>query len=94
MLCFRRTCPFGLPDNADATDNVVIASIGHALKVATAGTAEAPLPATIAALLAELERDERRAQARRRTVPRRPRATRVAVVEPRPGAAAEAPAAL
>lgn len=66
MLCFRRTCPFGLPDDAEAGDDVVVVSIGHALRVATAAIAEAPLPAPLAALLAQLERHERNARRRHR----------------------------
>jgi hypothetical protein len=62
MLCFRRTCPFGLPDDADATEHITLLSVGYALRMATAHLAEAPLPAALAALLADLARHEHAAR--------------------------------
>jgi hypothetical protein len=72
MLCFRRTCPFGLPDDAEAIEDIVLVSVGHALALATAHTIAEPLPASLTALLAQLGRRER-AQSRPIEAPPRQR---------------------
>jgi hypothetical protein len=72
MLCFRRTCPFGLPDDAEAIEDIVLVSVGHALALATAHTIAEPLPAPLTALLAQLGRRER-AQSRPIEAPPRQR---------------------
>jgi hypothetical protein len=72
MLCFRRTCPFGLPDDAGDIEDIVLVSVGHALAVATAHTIAEPLPAPLTALLAQLGRRER-AQSRPIEAPPRQR---------------------
>jgi hypothetical protein len=54
----RLTCLFGLPDEAEGTDDVVLAAIGPVIRAAAADLVEAPLPAEIAALLAQLKRLE------------------------------------
>ena len=71
MLWSRRTCPFGIPDDADGTDAIIVDSIGHALRAATAEIAEAPLPTELAALLARLQQCERTAQAKQAPALRR-----------------------
>ena len=83
MLWSRRTCPFGLPDDTEVTDDVILISIGHALQVATSDIVETPLPAPLAALLAQLQRRERNAQARRNAAMRRQRATQRQPADPR-----------
>ncbi len=75
MLCFRRTCPFGLPDDAEAIEDIVLVSVGHALALATAHTIAEPLPASLTALLAQLGRRER-AQSRPSEAPPRQRTAR------------------
>jgi hypothetical protein len=70
MLWSRRLCPFGLPDEAEGIDNIVLASIGHFLRAATADDGE-PLPVRFVSLLGQLERQERIARARRDASPRR-----------------------
>jgi len=76
MLWSRRLCPFGLPDEAEGIDNIVLASIGHFLRAATADDAATPLPVRFVSLLGQLERQERIARAARDASPRRrPRAS-------------------
>jgi len=72
MLWSRRLCPFGLPDEAEGIDNIVLASIGHFLRAATADDGE-PLPVRFVSLLGQLERQERIARAARDASPRRRR---------------------
>jgi hypothetical protein len=50
----RLTCLFGLPDEAEGIDDVVLAAIGPIIRAAAADLVEAPLPAELAALLAQL----------------------------------------
>jgi hypothetical protein len=54
----RLTCLFGLPDDAEEIDDVVLAAIGPVLRAAVSDLVEAPLPAELAALLAQLKRLE------------------------------------
>ena len=76
MLSSRRTCPFGLPDEAEDVENVVLVAVGHVLRAATAAMLDAPLPADLIDLLRRIERQERNARARRSaTLQRRRRAT-------------------
>ena len=65
MLSSRRVCPFGLPDEAEDIENVVLVSVGHVFRAATAPMLDNPLPAELAGLLRQIERQERNAQARR-----------------------------
>jgi hypothetical protein len=88
MLCFRRACPFGLPDDSEAIDDIVLVSVGHALGVVTAHIAEEPLPAPLARLLARLQRRERNARTRRNTAVRPQPGTRPRPADPRPAIAA------
>jgi hypothetical protein len=94
MLCFRRTCPFGLPDDAGDIEDIVLVSVGHALAVATAHTIAEPLPAPLTALLAQLGRRER-AQSRpiEATPHRRTAGPQSAVASAGTSAVAEAQAA-
>jgi hypothetical protein len=94
MLCFRRTCPFGLPDDAEAIEDIVLVSVGRALALATAHTIAEPLPAPLTALLAQLGRRER-AQSRPSEAPPHQRTARPqsAVASARTPAIAEAQAA-
>jgi hypothetical protein len=94
MLCFRRTCPFGLPDDAGDNEDIVLVSVGHALAVATAHTIAEPLPAALTALLAQLRRRER-AQSRpiEATPHQRTAAPQAAVASAGTSAVAEAQAA-
>jgi hypothetical protein len=76
MLSSRRTCPFGLPDEADDVENVVLVAVGHVFRATTAAMLDTPLPAELADLLRRIERQERNARARRSaTLQRRRRAT-------------------
>jgi len=76
MLSSRRTCPFGLPDEAEDVENVVLVAVGHVFRAATAHMLDSPLPADLIDLLRRIERQERNAQARRSaTLQRRRRAT-------------------
>jgi hypothetical protein len=76
MLSSRRTCPFGLPDEAEDVENLVLVAVGHVYRTATAPMLDTPLPAELAGLLRQIDRQERSAQARRSaTLPRRRRAT-------------------
>jgi hypothetical protein len=75
LCCFRRTCPFGLPDDAEAIEDIVLVSVGHALALATAHTIAEPLPASLTALLAQLGRRER-AQSQPSQAPPRQRTAR------------------
>jgi hypothetical protein len=74
MLSSRRICPFGLPDEAEDVENVVLAAVGHTFRAATAPMLDTPLPAELAGLLRRIDRQERNAQARgRAALPRRRR---------------------
>ena len=42
MLSSRRSCPFGLPDEAEDVENVVLVAVGHVFRVATAPMLDAP----------------------------------------------------
>ena len=65
MLSSRRTCPFGLPDEAEDVENVVLVAVGHVFRATTAAMLDTPLPAELADLLRRIERQERNARARR-----------------------------
>ena len=65
MLSSRRTCPFGLPDEAEDVENVVLVAVGHVFRAATAAMLDTPLPAELVGLLRRIERQERNAQAHR-----------------------------
>jgi hypothetical protein len=54
----RRTCPFGLADEAEHTENIILAAIGYSLREATTDVTLAPLPESLAALLRQLETRE------------------------------------
>ena len=76
MLSSRRTCPFGLPDEAEDIENLVLVAVGHVFRAATAHMLDSPLPAELVDLLRQIDRQERNAQARRSaTLQRRRRAT-------------------
>jgi len=60
MLWPRRTCPFGLPDDAEDIDNIVLYSIGHVLRATAVDIANAPLPPQFVSLLCQLEQREKR----------------------------------
>ena len=76
MLSYRRSCPFGLPDEAENIGNLVLVAVGHVFRVATAHMLDSPLPADLIDLLRRIERQERNARARRSaTLQRRRRAT-------------------
>ena len=76
MLSSRRSCPFGLPDEAQDIENVVLVAVGHVFRAATAPMLDSPLPAELAGLLRQIDRQERNAQARRSaTLQRHRRAT-------------------
>ena len=76
MLSSRRMCPFGLPDEAEDIENVVLVAVGHVFRATTAAMLDTPLPAELADLLRRIERQERNARARRSaTLQRRQRAT-------------------
>ena len=51
----RHTCPFGLPDELECTENIVLTAVGHVLRETGTDLIEAPLPAQIAALLCQLD---------------------------------------
>jgi hypothetical protein len=73
MLWPRHTCPFGLPDDAEDIDNIILYSIGHALRAMAVDIADAPLPPQLVRLLRQLERqEERNAWASRSAAVRRP----------------------
>jgi hypothetical protein len=75
MLSSRRSCPFGLPDEAEDIENLVLMAVGHVFRAATAHMLDSPLPAELVDLLTRIERQERNAQARRSaTLQRRRRA--------------------
>jgi hypothetical protein len=75
MLSSRRSCPFGLPDEAEDIENLVLVSVGHVFRAATAPMLDSPLPAELAGLLRQIDRQERNAQApRSATLQRRRRA--------------------
>ena len=71
MLSSRRTCPFGLPDEAEDVENVVLVAVGHVFRAATAHMLDSPLPAELVALLRRIGRQERNARARRAASPER-----------------------
>ncbi len=73
MLSSRRTCPFGLPDEAKNIENLVLVAVGHVFRAATAAMLDSPLPAELSDLLRRIERQERNAQARRSATPQRRR---------------------
>jgi hypothetical protein len=73
MLSYRRSCPFGLPDEAEDIENLVLVAIGHVFRTATAPMLDTPLPAELADLLRRIERQERNAHARRSATPQRRR---------------------
>ena len=76
MLSSRRICPFGLPDEAEDTDNVVLAAVGHVFRTTTVSMLDSPLPAEFVGLLRRIERQDRTAHAgRRATLQRRRRTT-------------------
>ena len=76
MLSYRRSCPFGLPDEAEDIENLVLVAVGHVFRTATAPMLNSPLPAELIDLLRRIERQERNARARRSaTLQRRRRAT-------------------
>jgi len=55
MLWPRQICPFGLPDEEAETEyDVVLVSVGHVLRVASADITDAPFPAHLAGLLQRL----------------------------------------
>jgi hypothetical protein len=60
MLWPRHTCPFGLPDDAEDIDNVILYSIGHVLRATAVDITGAALPVQFVRLLRELERREER----------------------------------
>jgi hypothetical protein len=65
MLSSRRMCPFGLPDEAEDVENVVLVAVGHVFRAATAPMLDSPLPAELAGLLRQIDRQERNAPVRR-----------------------------
>src|SRR5258705_3513412 len=65
MLSSRRSCPFGLPDEAEDIENLVLVSVGRVLRASTAHIADAPLPAGLVGLLRRIEAQERKVQAAR-----------------------------
>jgi hypothetical protein len=73
MLSSRRTCPFGLPDEAEDIENLLLVAVGHVFRVATAHMLHGPLPADLIDLLRPIERQERKAQAPRSATPQRRR---------------------
>ena len=76
MLSSRRSCPFGLPDEAEDIENLVVVAVGHVFRAATAHMLDSPLPTELVDLLRRIDRQERNAQARRSaTLQRRRRAT-------------------
>ena len=76
MLSSRRMCPFGLPDEAEDIENVVLVAVGHVFRATTAAMLGSPLPAELSDLLRRIERQERNARARHSaTLQRRRRAT-------------------
>jgi hypothetical protein len=76
MLSSRRTCPFGLPDEAEDIENLVLVAVGHVFRATTAPMLDGPLPAELAGLLRQIDRQERNVQARRSaTLQHRRRAT-------------------
>ena len=77
MLSSRRTCPFGLPDEAEDVENVVLVAVGHVFRTATAAMLDTPLPAELVGLLRRIERQERNAQAHRSATLQRRRRTTV-----------------
>ena len=64
MLSFRsrRTCPFGLPDEAEDVENVILVAVGHVFRTATAPMLDSPLPAELVDLLTQIDRQERNAR--------------------------------
>jgi len=58
MLWPRHTCPFGLPDDADCAENIVLLAIGYSIREASTDITDAPLPAGLVALLRKLEMQE------------------------------------
>ena len=75
MLSSRRSCPFGLPDEAEEIENLVLVAVGRVFRAATAHMLDSPLPVELAGLLRQIDRQERNAQARRgATLQRRRRA--------------------
>ena len=76
MLSSRRSCPFGLPDEAEDVENLVLVAVGHVFRAATAHMLDSPLPTELVDLLRQIDRQERNAQAQRSaTLQRRRRAT-------------------
>jgi hypothetical protein len=76
MLSSRRSCPFGLPDEAEDIENLVLVAVGHVFRATTAHMLDSPLPTELVDLLGRIDRQERNAQARRSaTLQRRRRAT-------------------
>jgi hypothetical protein len=74
MLSSRRSCPFGLPDEAEDIENFVLVAVGHVFRAATAPMLDSPLPSELAGLLRQIDRQERNAQARRSATLQRRRA--------------------
>jgi hypothetical protein len=70
MLWPRHTCPFGLPDDAEDIDNIVLYSIGHVLRATAVDIVDAPLPAQFVRLLER--RAEREAWIRQSAAAQRP----------------------
>lgn len=58
MLWPCHTCPFGLPDEAEYSDNIILLAIGHSFREAARGITEAPLPPQFIALLQRLKERE------------------------------------
>ena len=76
MLSSRRSCPFGLPDEAEDIEYLVLVAVGHVFRAVTAHMLDSPLPTDVIDLLRRIERQERNARARRSaTLQRRRRAT-------------------
>jgi hypothetical protein len=70
----RLTCHFGLPEEAEQTNNLILDSVGPILRADGREIVEAPLPTEFLELLNQLERPKPNSQAGRAMVQRhRPR---------------------
>lgn len=54
-----RTCPFGLPDEAECPEHLILHAIGYSLRETTTDITHAPLPSHFVVLLRKLEKRER-----------------------------------
>src|SRR5436190_17861979 len=71
MLWPRHTCAFGLADDAENVDHVVLVAIGRVLRVTSTDISDASLPVQLATLLRQIERREQSACLGRRSAKRR-----------------------